>query len=62
MLYSDIPANMFVTCLYLILDPESGILTIANAGHNLPLLHTCEGSHRSACSRYATRVNARHAV
>jgi serine phosphatase RsbU (regulator of sigma subunit)/anti-sigma regulatory factor (Ser/Thr protein kinase) len=43
MLCSDIPANMFVTCLYIILDPASGILTIANAGHNMPLLHTCEG-------------------
>jgi serine phosphatase RsbU (regulator of sigma subunit)/anti-sigma regulatory factor (Ser/Thr protein kinase) len=43
MLCSDIPANMFVTCLYLILDPASGVLTIANAGHNMPLLHTCEG-------------------
>ena len=32
----DIPPNMFITCLYAILDPESGLLRYANAGHDLP--------------------------
>jgi serine phosphatase RsbU (regulator of sigma subunit) len=32
----DIPPNMFITCLYAILDPESGLLRFANAGHDLP--------------------------
>ena len=43
LLYRDIPANMFVTCLYAILDKESGRLVYANAGHNLPYLRTDGG-------------------
>ena len=37
-LHADIPANMFVTCLYAVLDPKSGALTYANAGHDLPFV------------------------
>ena len=35
-LLSRIPPNMFITCCYAILEPESGHLVYANAGHNLP--------------------------
>jgi predicted ester cyclase len=35
-LVARIPANMFVTCFYAILEPESGRLRYANAGHDLP--------------------------
>jgi serine phosphatase RsbU (regulator of sigma subunit)/predicted ester cyclase len=38
-LVTRIPSNMFVTCFYAILDPKSGSLSYANAGHDLPYLH-----------------------
>src|SRR5215208_1811918 len=37
-LVPDIPPNMFITCLYAILDPRSGRLRYANAGQDLPYL------------------------
>jgi serine phosphatase RsbU (regulator of sigma subunit)/predicted ester cyclase len=42
-LVTDIPPNMFVTCLYAILDPKSGHLSYANAGHDLPYLRRRNG-------------------
>lgn len=44
LLTPDIPANMFVTCLYGVLEPASGTLRFANAGHNLPYVHTSDGA------------------
>jgi serine phosphatase RsbU (regulator of sigma subunit)/anti-sigma regulatory factor (Ser/Thr protein kinase) len=44
LLTPDIPPNMFVTCLYGVLDPSSGDLRFANAGHNLPYVHTADGA------------------
>jgi serine phosphatase RsbU (regulator of sigma subunit)/predicted ester cyclase len=37
-LLARIPPNMFATCFYAILEPESGRLSYANAGHDLPYL------------------------
>ena len=36
----DIPAHMFVTCLALVLDPATGLLEFANAGHDVPYVRT----------------------
>src|SRR5919202_5980807 len=46
-----IPPNMFVTCFYGVLDPKSGHLSYANAGHNLPCCYHVEGA--------STELNAR---
>jgi len=35
-LRARIPASMFVTCFYGVLDPKSGIFAYANAGHDVP--------------------------
>src|SRR5215207_8932945 len=50
MLFARIPSNMFVTCFYTILDPESGRLLYANAGHNLPYCSRRQDEHAPATS------------
>ena len=42
-LYPDTPSDMFVTCFYAILDPKSGTLSYANAGHDLPYIRRRSG-------------------
>jgi len=37
LLHHDIPPRMFVTCFYATLEPQTGLLRFANAGHTLPL-------------------------
>ena len=43
LLEPEMPARMFVTCLFAILEPETGRIVMANAGHNLPYIRTNEG-------------------
>jgi serine phosphatase RsbU (regulator of sigma subunit)/predicted ester cyclase len=43
-LSARIPANMFVTCFFGVLDPESGAFAYANAGHDLPYLRRGSGA------------------
>jgi serine phosphatase RsbU (regulator of sigma subunit)/anti-sigma regulatory factor (Ser/Thr protein kinase) len=42
-LVDEIPPAMFVTCLYAIVDTDSGMVSFANAGHNLPYVRTDRG-------------------
>jgi serine phosphatase RsbU (regulator of sigma subunit)/anti-sigma regulatory factor (Ser/Thr protein kinase) len=42
-LLPEMPARMFVTCLYMALEPATGRVTYANAGHNLPYMRTAGG-------------------
>ncbi|HYO39768.1 MAG TPA: SpoIIE family protein phosphatase [Nocardioidaceae bacterium] len=42
-LHPDMPEKMFVTCFYGVLDPRSGVLRFANAGHDVPYLKTAGG-------------------
>ncbi len=40
LLVADMPPKMFVTCLYAVLDPATGRMQYANAGHNVPYVAT----------------------
>jgi serine phosphatase RsbU (regulator of sigma subunit)/anti-sigma regulatory factor (Ser/Thr protein kinase) len=43
-LAGDMPPNMFVTCLYGVLEPDDGRFVFANAGHNLPAVQGRDGA------------------
>jgi anti-sigma regulatory factor (Ser/Thr protein kinase) len=43
LLAAEMPEKMFVTCLYMVLEPATGRVVYANAGHNLPYVRTSEG-------------------
>jgi len=43
LLVPEMPARMFVTCLLAFLEPATGRMVIANAGHNLPFVRTDDG-------------------
>ena len=40
LLVPEMPAKMFVTCLFAVLDPATGHIVLANAGHNLPFVRS----------------------
>jgi serine phosphatase RsbU (regulator of sigma subunit) len=50
-LVARIPPNMFVTCFYAILDPNSASLSYANAGHDLPYLRRRGGDTQELRAR-----------
>ncbi len=43
LLFTDTPASMFVTCLAIVLNGSDGEVTFANAGHDVPYVHSAGG-------------------
>ena len=62
LLCADIPAHMFVTCLALVLDPLSGKVEFANAGHDVPYVRTAGGVAELRARGHAARPDARHGL
>lgn len=51
----DIPPKMFVTCLYAIIDPATGLVRYANAGHDMPYLRRAAGGVEELRARAGCR-------
>lgn len=51
LLVAEMPANMFVTCMYAVLDPVTGVLRFANAGHPVPYVRGTDGTVRELRAR-----------
>jgi serine phosphatase RsbU (regulator of sigma subunit)/anti-sigma regulatory factor (Ser/Thr protein kinase) len=51
LLVAEMPANMFVTCMFAVLDPASGVLQFANAGHPVPYVRGADGQVRELRAR-----------
>ncbi len=43
LLCPEVPPNMFITCLYAIIDVKTGRIVYANAGHDLPIRRRANG-------------------
>lgn len=53
---SETSSDLFVTVFYAILDPESGMLTYCNAGHNPPFLYSANGGEMKTLTRTAIPI------
>ena len=62
LLQADMPPRMFVTCLYGVLDPATGRIRFANAGHNLPIVRTATGAKELRATGHAAGTDARDAL
>ncbi len=62
LLCPDMPPKMFVTCLYGVLDPATGRLRFANAGHDVPYVKTAARRRGAARSRHAAGTHAGHGL
>ncbi len=62
LLVPEMPARMFVTCLFAVLDPTTGRIVIANAGHNLPFVRTGDDGHGDPGDGHAPGAAAGHPV
>ncbi|HSK91711.1 MAG TPA: PP2C family protein-serine/threonine phosphatase, partial [Euzebyales bacterium] len=51
LLAAEMPDKMFVTCLFAVLDPGTGVVRFANAGHPVPYVRGTDGEVRELRAR-----------